>query len=52
MADLPQIRGVTYTAEPEEHVFSMMATRTEEVVEPAAGPDEPEVVAKGKKEDE
>ena len=52
VADLPQIRGVTYTAEPEEHVFSMMATRAEEVAEPAAGTAEPEVVAKGKKEDE
>jgi large subunit ribosomal protein L25 len=52
VADLPQIRGVTYTAEPEEHVFSMMATRTEEVAEPAAGAAEPEVVAKGKKEEE
>jgi len=52
VADLPQIHGVTYTAEPEEHVFSMMATRTEEVAEPAAGTGEPEVLAKSKKEDE
>ncbi len=53
VADLPQIQGVTYTAEPQEHVFSMMATRAEEVAEvPVAGAAEPEVVAKGKKEEE
>jgi large subunit ribosomal protein L25 len=51
VADLPQIPGVTYAAEPQEHVFSVITTRAEEVAEVAATP-EPEVVAKGKKDEE
>jgi large subunit ribosomal protein L25 len=53
VADLPVIEGVRYLAEPEEQVFVMQATREEVEPEPTevAGA-EPEVVAKGKKEEE
>lgn len=53
VADLPVIAGVKYLVDDHEHVFSMMATRASEVEEVViAGAPEPEVVLKGKKEDE
>ena len=52
VADLPVIPGVTYLADSHEHVFSMIATRSSDVEEAASGTPEPEVVAKGKKEEE
>lgn len=51
IADLPIIAGVTYVPEPHEHVFTMMQTREEEILE-VEEPTEVEVVAKGKKDDE
>jgi large subunit ribosomal protein L25 len=53
IANLPEIPGVEYLGDPNEHVFSLMATRVEEVEEvPVEGEAEPEVVARGKEEDE
>lgn len=52
VADLPVVSGVKYLVDEHEHVFSMIATRASEVEEVATGTPEPEVVAKGKKEDE
>ena len=52
VADLPAIAGVSYRAEPEEHLFTLSVTRAEVEAEAAAAA-EPEVVgAKGKKEEE
>jgi len=53
VSDLPAISGVKYLVEEHEHVFTMIATRASEVeeVETSAAA-EPEVVAKGKKEEE
>lgn len=53
VADLPRLPGVEYLNDPEEVVFTMIATRVEEEEEAeeeeAA---EPEVVARGKQEEE
>ncbi len=54
IADLPQVKGVTYVDEAEEVLFNLQTTR-EEVAEEAAaaeGGAEPEVVKKGKQTDE
>jgi large subunit ribosomal protein L25 len=54
VADLPQVRGVTYVDDPEEVLFNLQQTReevAEEPVEEATGA-EPEVVKKGKQADE
>ena len=52
IADLPQIPGIEYLGDPHEHVFSLMATRVEEVEEvPVEGEAEPEVLPRGKEED-
>ena len=56
--DLPALEGVEYLSEPDEMVFNMVAVRTatvdevesEEVIEGAVT--EPEVMSKGKSEDE
>lgn len=53
IAALPQIPGVTYVNDPEEAIFTMIATRAEEeAADDAEGGAEPEVIAKGKEEDE
>lgn len=54
VADLPVLPGVTYKAEGDEHVFTLVVTREEvEAVAEGAAAAEPEVVAaKGKKEEE
>ncbi|MBV7333868.1 50S ribosomal protein L25 [Chloroflexi bacterium TSY] len=58
VAELPAIEGVEYLTDPEEAVFTMLATRvseedeeevSEEVLE---GGEEPEVVSKGKQDEE
>jgi len=51
IADLPVISGVAYVSEPHEHVFTMMQTREEEVLEVETVEDV-EVVAKGKKDED
>ena len=52
ISDLPQIPGIEYLGDPHEHVFSLMATRVEEVEEvPVEGEAEPEVLPRGKEED-
>jgi len=53
IGDLPAIAGVAYVADADETVFSMIATRAQEVEEEdAAATAEPEVIAKGKKDDD
>ena len=52
VADLPVIPGVKYLVDDHEHVFSMIATRASEVEEVATSVPEPEVAAKGKKDEE
>ena len=53
VADLPVVSGVSYLAEPDEHVLTLSITRAEVEAEAEAAAAEPEVVAvKGKKEDE
>ena len=52
IADLPNVKGVSYVDDPEEVLFNLQLTR-EEVAEEAAATDvEPEVVKKGKQTDE
>lgn len=53
IANLPQLPGVTYLADENEHVFSMLpvGAGTDEAAGASAAP-EPEVVKKGKQEDE
>ena len=55
VADLPQMRGITYVDDAEEVLFNLQQTR-EEVAEEAAAEEatgaEPEVVKKGKQTDE
>ncbi len=51
IADLPDVKGVTYVDDPEEVLFNLQLTR-EEVAEEAAAEVEPEVVKKGKQTDE
>jgi large subunit ribosomal protein L25 len=53
VANLPKLPGVTYLGEDHEIVFLLMAPRVEEIEEPATEAEaEPEVVARGKQEDE
>jgi len=55
VADLPQVKGVTYVDEAEEVLFNLQTTReevAEEAVAAAEGGAEPEVVKKGKQTDE
>lgn len=51
IADLPVIAGVTYVSEPQEHVFTMIQTREEEIPE-VESVEDVEVVAKGKKDED
>jgi large subunit ribosomal protein L25 len=51
IADLPTISGVTYVSEPQEHVFTMIQTREEEIPE-VESVEDVEVVAKGKKDED
>ena len=55
VADLPQVKGVTYVDEAEEVLFNLQTTReevAEEAVAAAEGGAEPEVVKKGKQTEE
>lgn len=53
IADLPQVRGVTYVDEPEEVLFNLQTTREEVVEETTTEVEaEPEVVKKGKQTEE
>lgn len=53
IADLPQVKGVTYVDDPEEVLFNLQQTREEAVDEAATdAAAEPEVVKKGKQTDE
>lgn len=53
IADLPQFSGVTYLGEATDIVFTLLEPRVEVVEEPAEeAAAEPEVVARGKAEDE
>jgi large subunit ribosomal protein L25 len=55
IADLPVIAGVEYQGRPEEYVFSMITTRASEAEEAASEAveiTEPEVLSKGKREEE
>jgi len=52
LADLPKISGVTYLGEDHEHIFVLMQPRVEVEEVPAEAEAEPEVVARGKDEDE
>ena len=52
IADLPQVKGVTYVDDPEEVIFNMQQTREETVEDAADAAAEPEVVKKGKQTDE
>jgi large subunit ribosomal protein L25 len=53
VADLPSLPGVEYLDEPTEHIFTLLAPRVEEEEpEPAEEMEEPEVVARGKQDEE
>jgi large subunit ribosomal protein L25 len=53
IADLPQVKGVTYVDDAEEVLFNLQTTREEVAEEAAVDADaEPEVVKKGKQTDE
>lgn len=53
VSDLPAVPGVKYLVDEHEHVFTMIATRVSEVEDaPVGAAAEPEVVAKGKKDEE
>ena len=52
VADLPQVKGVTYVDDPEEVLFNLQQTREEQSEETDAAAAEPEVVKKGKQTDE
>ena len=52
VADLPQVKGVSYVDEAEEVLFNLQTTREEVSEEAAAAEAEPEVVKKGKQTDE
>jgi large subunit ribosomal protein L25 len=55
IANLPAIPGVEYLGEPDENLFTMIETRVEEEEEAPAAEEElaePELVARGKDEDE
>ena len=52
IADLPNVKGVSYVDDPEEVLFNLQLTREEVAEEAAAAEVEPEVVKKGKQTDE
>jgi len=59
VSELPRISGVEYHADPHAMVVNVVAPKKEEAAAPAAGPaaegaapQEPEVISKGKKEEE
>jgi large subunit ribosomal protein L25 len=52
VADLPQVKGVTYVDDPEEVLLNLQQTREELVEETTEVEAEPEVVKKGKQTDE
>jgi large subunit ribosomal protein L25 len=52
VADLPQIKGITYVDDTEEVLFNLQQTREEVVEETVSAEAEPEVVKKGKQTDE
>jgi large subunit ribosomal protein L25 len=54
VADLPAIPGVEYLSDPHEHVFTLIATRVEEIEEEAAVEEdaEPEVVTRGHQDED
>jgi large subunit ribosomal protein L25 len=53
VANLPQLPGVEYLSEPTEHIFTLIAPRVEEEEpEPVEESAEPEVVARGKQDEE
>lgn len=52
VADLPQLSGVTYVDEGTEHVFTLLEPRVEAIEETTEESAEPEVVARGKADDE
>jgi large subunit ribosomal protein L25 len=53
LADFPQLAGITYLGEEHEHFFTLIQPRVEEIEEePSEELAEPEVVARGKQEDE
>jgi len=55
LADLPKISGVTYLGEENEHVFVLMQPRVQEAEETPTATEsqsEPEVVARGKEDEE
>ncbi len=53
VADLPQVKGITYVDDPEEVLFNLQQTREDVADETAeAASAEPEVVKKGKQTDE
>jgi large subunit ribosomal protein L25 len=52
IADLPQVKGVSYVDDPEEVLFNLQLTREEVAEEAAAAEVEPEVVKKGKQVEE
>lgn len=55
VSDLPVVKGVTYLAEPDEYVFALVATQAgleEEAAAEEGAAAEPEVVKKGKVEEE
>ena len=52
IADLPNVKGVSYVDDPEEVLFNLQLTREEVAEEAAATEVEPEVVKKGKQTDE
>lgn len=53
VSDLPAVKGVTYVADADEHIFALVATQAGlEEEAPAAEMAEPEVVKKGKTEEE
>jgi large subunit ribosomal protein L25 len=53
--DLPKVKGVAYLTDPDEHIFSMVATQAGIEEEAAAAEEtsaEPEVVKRGKEDEE
>jgi large subunit ribosomal protein L25 len=52
LGDLPKISGVTYLGEEHEHIFVLMQPRVEAEPEPTEAVVEPEVIARGKADDE
>jgi len=52
VADLPALAGVTYLTDAETNLFTLSVTREEVEETPAEGAAEPEVVARGKQDDD